>query len=87
MGNEFNDFEMEAPTLTLEPELDEPAKKSEPIQEKIPNRRFLFFLRQRKSWLMILQQRLTLRIQIRFSSTELERRKKWRISQMRQWRM
>lgn len=35
MGNEFNDFEMEAPTLTLEPELDEPAKKSEPIQEKI----------------------------------------------------
>lgn len=36
MGNEFNDFEMEAPTLTLEPELDEPAKKSEPIQEKIP---------------------------------------------------
>lgn len=38
MGNEFNDFEMEAPTLTLEPDLGEPKEKPEPapVQVKIP---------------------------------------------------
>lgn len=38
MGNEFDDFEMETPTLTLEPDLGEPEEKPEPVpvQVKIP---------------------------------------------------
>ena len=36
MGNEFKDFEIEAPTLTLEPELDAPAEKPAPLEEKLP---------------------------------------------------
>lgn len=36
MENEFKDFEMEAPTLTLEPELDEPKQEVAPVQEREP---------------------------------------------------
>lgn len=36
MGNEFKDFEMEAPTLTLEPDLDEVKEKEEIAEVKQP---------------------------------------------------
>ena len=34
MGNEFKDFEMETPSLTLEPDLGEFEKKEEVIPQK-----------------------------------------------------
>ena len=36
MGNEFKDFEMETPSLTLEPDLGELEKKEEVIPQKQP---------------------------------------------------
>ena len=36
MGNEFKDFEMETPSLTLEPDLGEFEKKEEVIPKKQP---------------------------------------------------
>ena len=38
MGNEFKDFEMETPSLTLEPDLGEFAKKEEVIPKKQPQK-------------------------------------------------
>lgn len=38
MGNEFKDFEMETPSLTLEPDLGEFEKKEEVIQKKQPQK-------------------------------------------------
>ena len=38
MGNEFKDFEMETPSLTLEPDLGELEKKEEVIQKKQPQK-------------------------------------------------
>ena len=38
MGNEFKDFEMETPSLTLEPDLGEFAKKEEEIPKKQPQK-------------------------------------------------
>jgi len=39
MGNEFKDFEMETPSLTLEPDLGEFAKKEEVIPKKQPQKK------------------------------------------------
>ena len=38
MGNEFKDFEMETPSLTLEPDLGEFAKKEEVIPKEQPQK-------------------------------------------------
>ena len=39
MGNEFKDFEMETPSLTLEPDLGEFEKKEEVLPKKSRHRR------------------------------------------------
>ena len=36
MGEEFKDFEMETPSLTLEPDLGEFEKKEEPVKVEPP---------------------------------------------------
>ena len=72
MGNEFKDFEMETPSLTLEPDLGEFEKKEEVLPKKQTQKEEVPVLTTEE------QKRLILRILIRFFSMVQEPRKKWR---------
>ena len=51
MGNEFKDFEMETPSLTLEPDLGEFEKKEEVLPKKQTQRqRQRSWRRSRRNW-------------------------------------
>lgn len=79
MGNEFKDFEMETPSLTLEPDLGEFEKKEEVLPKKQTQKEEVPVLTpEEQKMVNDLLQRLILRILIRFFSMVQEPRKKWR---------
>ena len=79
MGNEFKDFEMETPSLTLEPDLGEFEKKEEVIPKKqLQKEEVPVLTPEEQKMVNDLLQRLILRILIRFFSMVQELRKKWR---------
>ena len=76
MGNEFKDFEMETPSLTLEPDLGEFEKKEEVIpQKQLQKEEVPVLTPEEQKMVNDLLQRLILRILTRFFSMVQEPRK------------
>ena len=79
MGNEFKDFEMETPSLTLEPDLGEFEKKEEVIpQKQLQKEEVPVLTPEEQKMVNDFATKMILRILIRFFSMVQELRKKWR---------
>ena len=88
MGEEFKDFEVEAPVLTLEPDLTEEKEeitKKEPEKPQEPAVEEPVLSPQEQKIVEDLQQRSILKIQTRSCSTEPALRRRWQIFLMQRW--
>ena len=90
MGEEFKDFEVEAPVLTLEPDLTEEKEEiaaKEPEKPQEPAVEEPVLSPQEQKIVEDLRQRSILKIQIRSCSMEPVLRRRWQIFLILPWQM
>ena len=89
MEKEFKDFEMETPSLTLEPDLGAVEEKEEIAEVKQPEKEpeAPALTPAEQKMVRNLLQKLILRIQTRSFSMEREPRRRWQIFPIQHWRM